>query len=389
MKGHDSAVRRALHVASTESLPGREQELETLGKFLLQRSQGVKGAPGAAYVSGPPGTGKTACIQLVISQMREEFSSGFINCTFVKTLSALLKKIAEEFEVNLPAGATIEQMETIIHKHLKRKNSRKAVLVLDEVDQLEGGRGQKALYRLFEWPLKLGHSFTLIGIANALDLTQRALPRLGARGPSSEPLLLPFAPYTKQQLLEVLRHRLLSAGASGAFDAAALELLAAKVASVSGDARRALDLGRRALEVGGRKRPSSVLGPANDLDKALENRVGPMHVRKVLDSVFGGIDQGPQLPLQHQIVLACLLLLKRPPVKKATIGKLHEVYSGVCNRRKLGAVGRSELLHICQLLEAEGAVRVTGAGLVALQWDHDEVSDALSDKSLLADILRS
>ncbi|CAB3369524.1 Hypothetical predicted protein [Cloeon dipterum] len=387
MKCNKVAVRRALHVAATESLPCREHEIEALNKFLSHRVQEVIGAPGAAYVSGPPGTGKTACVQLVLSQLSDQFLNAFINCTFVKSELDLLKRIAEEFNIDLAQGAkNADQIEKSIHRHLKRKNAKRAVLVLDEVDQLEGGRGQKALYRLFEWPLKLGDAFTLIGIANALDLTQRQLPRLAARGAANGPLLLSFAPYTKQQLMEVLEHRLISVGASGAFEASALELLAAKVASVSGDARRALDIGRRALEVGSRKRPASVLGPSNE---AGESKVGPLHVRRILDSVFGGMQESPQLPLQHQIVLACLLILKRAPVKKATIAKIHEVYSGVCKKKRLTAVSRSELLNICQLLEAEGAVRIAGSGLVALQWDHDEVADSLSDKSLLADILRN
>ena len=45
------------------------------------------------------------------------------------------------------------------------------------------------------------------GIANALDLTDRILPRLQAR-PHCRPQLLNFPPYTKDQIVSVLQDRL-------------------------------------------------------------------------------------------------------------------------------------------------------------------------------------
>lgn len=45
------------------------------------------------------------------------------------------------------------------------------------------------------------------GIANALDLTDRILPRLQAR-PNCKPKLLNFTPYTRNQIVKVLQDRL-------------------------------------------------------------------------------------------------------------------------------------------------------------------------------------
>ncbi len=52
-----------------------------------------------------------------------------------------------------------------------------------------------------------------------------------------------FPPYTHSQLGEIVRSRLLGLP-EGLFDADALQLVARKVASLSGDARRALDICR-------------------------------------------------------------------------------------------------------------------------------------------------
>lgn len=80
------------------------------------------------------------------------------------------------------------------------------LLVLDEVDQL-GSRNQAVLYTVFEWPALTGSQLTLVGIANSLDLTDRLLPRLQAHT-SCRPHLLHYAPYTKQQISNILNHRL-------------------------------------------------------------------------------------------------------------------------------------------------------------------------------------
>lgn len=131
----------------------------------------------------------------------------------------------------------------------------------------------------------------------------------------------------------------LQAGAKEVFMGPALELLAAKVASVSGDARRALEIGRRSLEVGARKRP---LAPTDDNETVTspkkskaKGQVGLLQVKQVLDSVYGGSQQTmdseeEELPLQQKILVCCLLLLKRQPAKKNTIGKVKKMFKIIC-----------------------------------------------------------
>lgn len=61
---------------------------------------------------------------------------------------------------------------------------------------------------------------------------------------------LTFSPYTHEQLQEIVTARL--SGLS-VFDKDAIQLVARKVASLSGDARRALDICRRATEIAQRQ----------------------------------------------------------------------------------------------------------------------------------------
>ena len=83
------------------------------------------------------------------------------------------------------------------------------------------------------------------GIANALDLTDRILPRLQSHSECC-PDLLHFPPYTKDQIVTILQQRLQSSCAdSGTIvDPMAVQFCARKVAAVHGDMRKALDICR-------------------------------------------------------------------------------------------------------------------------------------------------
>lgn len=74
------------------------------------------------------------------------------------------------------------------------------------MDQLDS-KAQDVLYTLFEWPFLPGSRLRLVGIANALDLTDRVLPRLHAR-PRCRPQLLHFPPYSREQLVAIVHDRL-------------------------------------------------------------------------------------------------------------------------------------------------------------------------------------
>lgn len=80
------------------------------------------------------------------------------------------------------------------------------LIMLDEIDQLDS-RNQEVLYSIFEWPALAGSKLVLVGIANALDLTDRILPRLQAR-PTFKPKLLHFPPYSKAEIIKIINQRI-------------------------------------------------------------------------------------------------------------------------------------------------------------------------------------
>ena len=128
-------------------------------------------------------------------------------------------------------------------------------ITLDEIDHLLT-LDLEILYTLFEWSLHPSSRLILVGIANALDLTDRFLPRLKAR--NLKPHLLPFLPYTAPQIASVISTKLKSLLPDGddvptdyvpILQSAAIQLCSKKVASQTGDLRKAFDITLRTIDL--------------------------------------------------------------------------------------------------------------------------------------------
>jgi len=131
------------------------------------------------------------------------------------------------------------------------------VLLIDEIDSLVT-KGQVLLYQLFDWLSLPNARLALVSIANTMDLPERLLPRIASR---LAVVPVKFAAYDRPQLRQIMNYRLWLAKAEGAFTKDALEICAARVAAASGDARKALQVCRRAIEIQHDECSASELGP--------------------------------------------------------------------------------------------------------------------------------
>ncbi|KAK0932570.1 AAA ATPase [Friedmanniomyces endolithicus] len=229
-------------------LVGREAERQELSTF-LGRCLASKSA-GCLYVSGPPGTGKSALVDEVCGQCKgkDNVKISTVNCMSVRNAKDLAQKLAEDLGLKEDAGFDYLQLCFVGGDALK---SYKYVVILDEVDRLVD-MDLELLYSLFEWSMHASSSLVLVGIANALDLTDRFLPRLKSR--NLKPELLPFMPYSASQIAEVLTLKLRSLvpGSSSNLpfaQPAAIQFCAKKVAAQTGDLRKAFDICRRAIDL--------------------------------------------------------------------------------------------------------------------------------------------
>ena len=212
-------------------LTGRESEFSKL-KNEIEKSWKSK-TPLSIYISGAPGTGKTATMKAVIQSFNKNknviFLSGFISKLIlifrsnasVSTVSVLTKKpmLKEVFYLNLVFRLLKDPINPICLKKLLKKIKRKCrflrsflrclrfvfrIIVLDEIDHLDSRR-QSLLYSAFGWPHESDARVTVIGIANSLDLTERLLPKLKVDG--LQPVVFAFQPYTRDQIKNILAER--------------------------------------------------------------------------------------------------------------------------------------------------------------------------------------
>lgn len=178
----------------------------------------------------------------------------YVNCMSIKSSKDLYMTLVEL----LCDESELEEEDAVILLQKmfmpKKKSQDLLVVVLDEIDHILS-LDLDSLYRVFEWSMQKSSRLLLVGIANALDLTDRFLPRLKSR--NLKPELLPFLPYTAAQVKAIIIKRLKSLLPEDKvtsdfipfFHPVAIELCSRKVSSQTGDLRKAFEICRRALDL--------------------------------------------------------------------------------------------------------------------------------------------
>lgn len=243
-------ARESLHVSVVPtSLPCRETEFKNIYTFLESKIQDQCG--GCMYVSGVPGTGKTATVTRVINSLQTRAAEGQLPDFIYVEINGMRLTEPRQAYVQIHKQLTGKTLSTdhahsLLEKRFKTPAPRRSTIVLlvDELDIL-CNRRQDVVYNLLDWSSVTTARLILVTIANTMDLPERVL-----RGKVTSRLgltRLTFQPYTHKQLQAIVTTRL--GCSSDAFKSDAVQLVARKVAAVSGDARRALDICRRATEI--------------------------------------------------------------------------------------------------------------------------------------------
>ncbi|KAJ1344863.1 hypothetical protein BSLG_000378 [Batrachochytrium salamandrivorans] len=405
-------VKAAFRRCTTPSrLVGRELERKTISLFL--RDHPLSGMPGSLYISGLPGTGKTALL--------DECCRNIAN-----NISQLL-----QFLIIL-----------------------KSLFILDEIDQL-ANINQEILYKLFSWADHPTSRLALVGISNTVDLTSRLLPRL--RTKNCEPQLLNFDPYKVAEITNIIKDRLamterkplqatdlnsnidpltcgllsitspksLEKGAS-LMQPMAIELAARKIAE-TGDIRKALDICRTAIELAeleGRQQRTGAgienshksLKPEplklGSTDKTASShlvqslRASPIpkvtvrHILSATSSLIGSSSSNRinGLSMQLKLLLCTILILKRTRSADMSVEKVLQTYLSLCRfRNQINPLRRTEFLDLVTLLETQGLIHMTNGRSkeersvksVSLAVCFEDIEQAVSSVPILVTVLEN
>jgi origin recognition complex subunit 1 len=116
---------------------------------------------------------------------------------------------------------------------------------MDELDQLVT-KNQSVMYNFFNWPALRHSRLVVLAVANTMDLPERTLSnKISSRIGLTR---ITFSGYKHQELMKIIESRLENVPGN-VVDSDAIQFASRKVAAVSGDARRALDICRRAVEI--------------------------------------------------------------------------------------------------------------------------------------------
>ncbi|KAG5449356.1 AAA ATPase [Clonorchis sinensis] len=408
---------------SNEQLVGREKERLFVRDFI--RNCLVQNRSGNLYISGAPGTGKTAVVlhEACHFEVAEKCRVVHVNCmqllSAVEVFGQILSSLQKRSNGKENRLTTVDS--TAVENALcKITRSALVILILDEVDQLSS-KSQDVLYRIFDWPSTISSNLVIIGIANALDLPERLLPRL--KGKCHHPIHLAFPPYSRTELTDIVSARLSvsqpGVATKSQIDPLAIQLCARKISASTGDVRTALNICRRAIDLAAQESRACTPGSVAANTSTTPNCPTPTlrHISLALQESKGyntpvrpatstphaeSASNQTDIPLHHKLVIASAYLIrKQRNQREISFGQLCETYSYICTSRQLTRLEESELAAVCVLLDARGLIHFTTGKAAAatnlgtparfrrvrLRLDDRGVEQILSDNILFSAIL--
>ncbi|GFY98911.1 origin of replication complex 1B [Actinidia rufa] len=350
-----------------KSLPCRNKEVEEITSFIKGAICDDQCLGRCLYIHGVPGTGKTMSVLAVMRNLKSEVDAGrvkpycFVEINGLKLASPdnIYRVIYEALSGHrVNSKKALQLLTERFSNGIKggKGDNRPCILLIDELDLLVT-RNQSVLYNILDWPTKPHSKLVVIGIANTMDLPEKLLPRISSRMGIQR---LCFGPYNYQQLQEIISTRLKGIDA---FEKQAIEFASRKVAAVSGDARRALEICRRAAELTDYriKKSASLLNVAS-AGKAL---IGMADVEAAIQEMF----QAPHI----QVMKSCSKLSKifltamvhelyKTGMGEITFEKLATTVSCLCTSNGEACPGWDTLLKVgCKLGECRIILCEAGA----------------------------
>lgn len=193
-----------------------------------------------------------------------------------------------------------------------------SVVLMDELDQLVTAK-QDVVYNFFNWPTLVGSKLVVLAVANTMDLPERVMngrvrSRLGM-------IRINFQPYSTPQLEKIVHSRLVAAKEDLAsqyqrnvISTDAVKFASMKVSSISGDARRVLDICRRAVELVHAKGKTAGMDDVKEVIRVMQNSPTAAFLK--------------ELSLHERIMLAALIkCVKREGVEEIKWGEVGLILS--------------------------------------------------------------
>ena len=354
------------HSYRPQILPHRQPQIDTIASILAPSLRNE--TPSNILIYGKTGTGKTASVRYVGSELEKASSTMgttcrivHLNCEVIDTQYRVLAQIAkcidgveeassDKTRIHIPmTGWPTDQVYAELKNQLDTGGG-VLVIVLDEIDKLVKKSGDDTLYNLTRINSDLKNSkVSIIGISNDLSFKDFLDPRVLSSLSEEE---IVFPPYNAPQLVDILTQRATGAFLDGAIAEGVIPLCAALAAQEHGDARRALDL----------LRISGELADRDESKQVTEDHVKQAQAKIETDSMIECI---ATLPTQSKLILFSMLTLEHDWARiSLPAGKSPRVYQDIAPSIQLDILTHRRITDLISELNMLGVIntRVVSRG---------------------------
>jgi len=349
-----------------ERLPHREKEIETAMSFFKDLIEGLPcNCTRIIQFIGPTGMGKTCSAYHVMNSLTKSlkklgicFKSVYLNLKLeASSKFVFYKNLAEKIDpiISSRSLSPSEQLKEIV-RHIKRKGMR-VLLVIDEVDEfLKRSSDVGLIYDLTRFSeMCLGEVSRIVGIIFiARDYNWKRHLSKAERSTLGN-LVVPFRPYTKAQVVDILKYRVSEAFEKGAIDDEVIEFVAdVTVRYAESDIRYALDI----------LLYSGVVTENQGMDRVTLDHV--RHVLGMFEHVMTYRDI-EELDVESKIVLLSIArALKVLKKQYVTLDEVRCSYKMVCEEYNVKRSPWAELENRIQELYERGIIDVRGVNKIGI-----------------------
>ncbi|MEM3710559.1 MAG: orc1/cdc6 family replication initiation protein [Thermoprotei archaeon] len=327
------------------TLPHRENEITRLAQILSPALSGTR--PNNVFMYGLTGTGKTAVAKYVSNMLTDEATHRgspttviYVNARKDDTSYRIITQIGRLLDLELPfTGLSVAEVYSRVVGQIDKRGGI-IIITIDEIDNLVRESNLNLLYKLSRINSDLRSAqVSLIGITNDARVLEVLDPRVKSSLGEEE---IVFAPYNAEQLRDILYARVHDAFVDGSLEDDVIPYVASLAAKDHGDARKAVDLLRKAGEV------------AERLDS---NKVCIEHVKQALSEieVDTTLEIVTKLPLHSKLVLASTLELQNKKEMVVT-GDIYTSYVMLCKKTGLEPLTSRRVSEILNELDMVGII---------------------------------
>lgn len=327
--------------------PHREQQIDYMVRTLSPIMKQGKASNLVLY--GKSGTGKTSVTKYVAQMLVEATKSGvtvvYINCQIFDSPYSILVSMVNSINQgkNEPIPSMGWPLDRIYSEFLTRmsETNKYVLVVLDEIDKLIQKNGGDSLYVILKTAdEEVGSRISIVGITNYTSFVDNLDARVRSRL-NQESII--FQPYNAPQLRDILIERLKGMGGSDSIEESAISLCAAIGAREHGDARKAIDLLRIAIEISVRD------GKRRTTESEVYLARNKFETDVVKESVRS-------LPLHSKILLLSVILTQKSAERPVYTGEVFENYKRICEELSIQNLGLRRISEVLSDLDDVGLI---------------------------------